>query len=134
MMKIYTLMDEKEYKEEVGSIEKKKILDRSIFLMSNSLPDSNYIRIKVKFRVTGNDSHIFTQCCRDNVSIKWIFVFFMNVKRLIIEDMRVANRNCFDSCLLCMDYDILKAYWNFQLANINFYCHLPEGDLADKNL
>jgi hypothetical protein len=33
-------------------------------------PDSNYIRIKVKLRVTGNDSHIFTQCCRDNVSIK----------------------------------------------------------------
>ena len=99
-----------------------------------SVPNSNYIRIKIKFRVTGNDFHIFTQCCRDNVSIKWIFVFFMHLKRLIIEDMGVANRNCFDSCLPCMDYDILKAYWNLQLTNINFNCHLPKGNLADKNL
>ena len=39
-MKVYTLMDEKGYKEEVGSIEKKKMLDRIyriIFLCYNNI-------------------------------------------------------------------------------------------------
>ena len=115
------------------------IIEKDV-VIGNHVKISDYVKIPEGAQigdgvVIGSYARLGKRCViGDNVSIKWIFVFFMNPKRLIIEDMGIANRNCFDFCLPCMDYDILKAYWNLQLADINFYCHLPEGNLADKNL
>ena len=60
-------------------------------------------------------------------------MFFMNLEGLIKEDVGIRNRNSFNSCLPDIDNDIFRPYWYLQFVDIDFDCHLPEGNLANIN-